>query len=134
MHDFLLTLVSIKTKVLPRFPRISKKPHAMSGAQKNPRRELILTGINANNSKLKYGECSFSSTMLIFKQAVNRQKTALFLSKAAIKQLKGPLFCFSQVGTKWRELMLYKATIKRGKILSNRRQAGEKYYFPCKTG
>ena len=60
--------------------------------------------------------------MLIFKQAVNRQKTALFLSKAAIKQLKGPLFCFSQVGTKWRELMLYKATIKRGKILSNRRE------------
>ena len=30
--------------------------HAISGAQKNPRRELILTGIYANNSKLKYGE------------------------------------------------------------------------------
>ena len=27
----------------------------MSGAQKNPRRELILTGIYANNSKLRYG-------------------------------------------------------------------------------
>lgn len=53
---------------------------------KNPRRELILTGINANNSKLKYGAFSFPSTMLIFKQAVNRQKTALFLSKAAIKR------------------------------------------------
>lgn len=27
----------------------------MSGAQKNPRRELILTGIYAINLKLKYG-------------------------------------------------------------------------------
>ena len=28
----------------------------LSGGHKNPRRELILTGIYANNSKLKYGE------------------------------------------------------------------------------
>lgn len=27
----------------------------MSGAQKNPRRAFASTGINANNSKLKYG-------------------------------------------------------------------------------
>ena len=33
--------------------------HAQSGAQKNPRRDLILTGIYANNQKLKYGVDTF---------------------------------------------------------------------------
>lgn len=46
---------------------LDKKPRRMGG---------VLNG----------GGCSFASTMLIFKQAVNRQKTALFLSKAAIKR------------------------------------------------
>ena len=41
-----------------------QKEHAESGAQKNPRREFILTGIYALNLKLKYGGCSFPSTML----------------------------------------------------------------------
>jgi len=32
---------------------------------KNPRREFILTGIYANNQKLKYGGCRLGSEVLI---------------------------------------------------------------------
>ena len=56
MRDFLPTHVSIKTKDFAKFTKTRSKVHAQSGVQKNPRRELILTGIYANNSKLKYGK------------------------------------------------------------------------------
>ena len=56
---------------------------------KNPRRELILTGINANYLKLEYGAFSLPSTMLILKQAENRQKMGIFfLVEAAMKRQK----------------------------------------------
>lgn len=74
VRDFLPSPVSIKTKDLTEFSKTRQKPYAISGAQKNPRRELILTGIYANYSKLKYGAFSFPSTMLnIF--LPNRLKT-----------------------------------------------------------
>ena len=62
--NFLLIIASARLPTSPcqhkneRFYIILKntpKPHAESGAQKNPRRELILTGLFAENQKLKYG-------------------------------------------------------------------------------
>ena len=56
MRHFLPPLVSIKREFLSKFSKIRQILHAMSGAQKNPRRARCLTGIYANNLKLRYGE------------------------------------------------------------------------------
>ena len=63
-RDFLPSKVSIKREYLPKRAQIRQKAYAMSGLQKNPRRSETLTGIYANNLKLKYGAFSFSSNML----------------------------------------------------------------------
>lgn len=56
MNDFLPTLVSIKREYLQKSTKIRQNLHAIGCSQKNPRRAHGLTGINANYSKLKYGE------------------------------------------------------------------------------
>ncbi len=63
-RDFLPNAVSIKREDFAQFSKTRKKPHAESGAQKNPRRGLTSTGIYAINLKLKYGGCSLGSTVL----------------------------------------------------------------------
>ncbi len=58
---------------------------------------------------------------------------AVFLElKAVEKRLKIAFFNKFEAGRKRRELILCKATIKRGKILSNRQQTSENAHFiPC---
>ena len=69
----------------------------MSGAQKNPRRSYTLTGIYADKSKLKYGACSFPSTMLIFQTGSKQAENGtFFLSKAVEKRLKMAFLIFSK--------------------------------------
>ena len=79
MRDSLPNPVSIKREYLSKRAQIHKILHAIGRVQKNPRRELILTGIYANNSKLKYGGCSFASTMLIFQTGNKQARNAISL-------------------------------------------------------
>ena len=95
LRDFLPSPVSIKTKNSLQFPKTCPKPHAESGAQKNPRRELILTGINANNSKLKYGVCSLvSNVLLIFvtNSLICRENTGKMLIFRGFYAIFRPIF------------------------------------------
>jgi hypothetical protein len=67
--------------------------------------------------------------MLIFKQAVNRQKTALFLSKAAIKRRKVSLFLFSQSGDKVARIDTLQSDDKARK--NTFKQARISNFIPC---
>ena len=72
----------------------------MSGAQKNPRRSYTLTGIYADKSKLKYGACSFPSTMLIFQTGSKQAKNGNFSFQSGNKAAKSASFLFCQSGNK----------------------------------
>lgn len=119
LRHFLPGLVSIKREYLPKSTKIHQIFHAISGTQKNPRRSSTLTGIYAINSKLKYGAFSFPSTMLILKQAENRQKMALFSFQSGNKAAKSASFLFCQSGNEAVKMAVFWRTQSGRKAAEN---------------
>ena len=79
--------------------RTNQNSYAISGLQKNPRRDLILTGIYAENQKLKYGVDESSSCINFLTEILPGTALAVFAFRG-LRTLKQKHRCGLRISTR----------------------------------